>query len=236
MLVTGRTATGSRFRSGCVAHATSRDGLRWQLQKPLYAPAQFEDLEVVSYLRHSDRHALFFHQFQTGNTLCRVADALTGPWRPPPRELLLPQWNAVFRFCERKGRRSSTTGCTQGRLARRASEGRGLMYAGAAQRRSSGMRRESDAPFVRGVGPAIIAEETTLSIRSFKPIEATRKPGAERWGGWVAVDRLGAFERVRPLHRRGRDHAGIGAGAGLVFRGDAKFEIANWLGWILTAR
>ena len=134
MLVTGRTATGSRFRSGCVAHATSRDGLRWQLQKPLYAPAQFEDLEVVSYLRHSDRHALFFHQFQTGNTLCRVADALTGPWRPPPRELLLPQWNACF--ASANGRATLLYHWLHSRpTVRRASEGRGLMYAGAAEGR-----------------------------------------------------------------------------------------------------
>lgn len=104
MLIAGRVPSGPRFRSGCVAHAVSRDGLKWKLVKPLYYPSQFEDLEVPSMLKHSGHYALFFNHFCVMDTLCRLSDSLAGPWRQPPRDLLLNRGNCVFRFCEWQGK------------------------------------------------------------------------------------------------------------------------------------
>jgi beta-fructofuranosidase len=103
LLVTGRVSSGPRFFRGSVAHATSADGIRWQLRKPLYAPGQFEDMEVISMLKIEGRYYLTFHDFNC-HTLYRMADSLDGPWRAPLRDQLLPDLNCVFRFCQWKGR------------------------------------------------------------------------------------------------------------------------------------
>jgi len=104
MLVAGREREGQRFFSGCVAHATSSDGLRWQLQPPLYAPRQYEDMEVPSLLKIDGRYYLFFHEFCRPGSPYRMADSLDGPWRVPGREYVLSNHNAVYRFCEWQGR------------------------------------------------------------------------------------------------------------------------------------
>jgi beta-fructofuranosidase len=104
MLVVAREAKGPRFRRGCIAHATSKDGVSWQLQKPIYAPQTFEDLEVPSLLKLENRFYLFFNDFDVGNILYRVADALEGPWRVPLRDQLLTDGNLVARFCRWNGK------------------------------------------------------------------------------------------------------------------------------------
>jgi beta-fructofuranosidase len=104
MLVTARQNFGPRFRCGCVAHATSPDGVLWTLQEPLYAPQSFEDLEVPALLKLDETYYLFFNDFGVGANPYRIADSLSGPWRAPRRELLLPHNNAVFRFCRWRGK------------------------------------------------------------------------------------------------------------------------------------
>jgi beta-fructofuranosidase len=103
MLVTARTTQGGRFTRGCVAHATSADGLRWQLQPPLYAPQHMEDCEVPAVIRLGSRYYLHLHDF-AGNGLYRIADSLAGPWHAPLRDQLLPPNNLVHRFCTWRGR------------------------------------------------------------------------------------------------------------------------------------
>lgn len=103
MFVTGRVSSGPRFFRGSVVHATSRDGLSWELQRPLYAPGQFEDMEVASLLKIKGKYYLTFHDFH-GHTFYRIADSLDGPWRAPMRDQLLPDLNCVFRFCEWQGK------------------------------------------------------------------------------------------------------------------------------------
>lgn len=102
MLVTGRTADGPRFRRGAVVHAVSRDGVQWELQPPLYAPQQFEDIEVPSLIRRDGRYYLFFHDFN-GHNPYRIAESLDGPWLAPQRDMLLPDRNFVFRFATWRG-------------------------------------------------------------------------------------------------------------------------------------
>jgi len=102
MFVSGRTTSGPRFRRGCVVHATSDDGIKWELQKPLYAPNSHEDLEVISMIKMEGRYYMFFHDFK-GNTHYRISESLEGPWRAPLRQFLLPTRNWVFRFCQWKG-------------------------------------------------------------------------------------------------------------------------------------
>ena len=103
MLVCATTAKGDRLRGGCVAHATSRDGFKWDLQKPLYAPCQFNDLEVPALLKHGNRYYLFFHELWTPQTYYRIADSLEGPWIAPKYDDLLPDNSCVTRFCEWEG-------------------------------------------------------------------------------------------------------------------------------------
>lgn len=104
MIVCAREARGPRFRRGCVAHATSSDGIDWELLPPLYAPAQFEDLEVPTMLKLGGKYYLFFLVLGTMKNLYRVSGSLEGPWEAPQRELLLPPGNCGFRFCHWKGR------------------------------------------------------------------------------------------------------------------------------------
>lgn len=104
MLVTGRVAQGPRFFRGSIVHATSPDGVEWALQPPLYAPGQFEDMEVAAMLKLGGRYYLSFHDF-AGCTHYRIADSLDGPWRAPQRDMLLPAGNNVHRFCDWNGRK-----------------------------------------------------------------------------------------------------------------------------------
>ena len=104
MLVCAQTAQGDRLRRGCVAHAVSEDGFAWRLLPPLYAPAQFDDLETPSLLKLDGRYYLFFKEFRGPRTFYRMADSLAGPWRTPEWDEPLPPDNAVMRFCEWQGR------------------------------------------------------------------------------------------------------------------------------------
>lgn len=232
MLVTGRRPGGSRFRSGCVAHATSRDGLRWKPAKPLYAPSQFEDLEVPSYLQRGNRHALFFHHFMVGHNLCRVADSLAGPWRPPPRELLLPQWNAVFRFCEWKGRtllyhwlRSKADWPRRG--------GAGAWYMALPPPKEVAWDAQGNPSLKTFPGWSRYrrGRPTTLPSKDFKACEGDPKAW-RREGGTLRGQSNG---QVIAAHRGGFDHfiaefdlrIESGRAAGLFFRADRALEVAN---------
>ena len=104
MLFTARTSAGDRFASGCIGHATSTDGLSWELQAPLFAPAEYEDLEVPSIVRGPRGWALFFNDFTRATTHCRVAPDLTGPWARPKVSQPLPPGHFVMRFCQWRGR------------------------------------------------------------------------------------------------------------------------------------
>ncbi len=103
MFVTMRTAAGPRFRRGCVGHAVSDDGIAWRAVEPLLAPQCYEDLEVISVLKHQGWYYLTFHDFNA-HTHYRMARSLAGPWLSPPRDEVLPTHNWVFRFCQWEGR------------------------------------------------------------------------------------------------------------------------------------
>lgn len=234
MLVTGRTSGGSRFRSGCVVHATSKDGVRWLLQKPLYSPSQFEDLEVISYLRHESRHAIFFNHFCVGDGLCRVSDSLNGPWVPPPRELLLPRGNVVFRFCKWKGRTllyhwlmSTPDWPRRG--------GKTSHYALPAPKE---VEWDCDGnPTLRsfsGWDRYHKGKPQSLVASSFKPVEGEARAWRKSADGGL---RGSANDQAIAIHRSEFDHfiaeftltPESGRAAGLVFRGDDRLEIANLL-------
>jgi len=104
LLVCASTAEGDRLRRGCVAHATSTDGFDWNLQPPLYAPCQFDDVEVPALIKLQDQYYLFFHEFRTPRSRYRIANRLDGPWLAPDHDEPLPDNNAVNRFCEWHGR------------------------------------------------------------------------------------------------------------------------------------
>ncbi len=104
MFVCASTNKGDRLRRGCVAHATSRDGFKWQLQKPLYAPMHLDDLEVPALIARNGKYYLFVHEFRSPRSLYRIADSLDGPWIVPEFDEFLPPNNAVSRFCEWEGR------------------------------------------------------------------------------------------------------------------------------------
>ncbi|MBI4027860.1 MAG: hypothetical protein HY360_22940 [Verrucomicrobia bacterium] len=236
ILVVARTAKGARFRNGCVAHATSRDGIRWQLLKPLYAPSQFEDLEVPSLLQHAGRYALFFHHFCVGDTFCRVADSLDGPWLPPRRELLLPRWNAVFRFCEWNGRTllyhwlHSTPD-----WPRRGARGTGCMILPPPKE----VEWDRDgAPMLKsfsGWKGCHKGRPQTLPAAGFlRHIEGSRTAWIKISDGSVRGETVG---RSLAAHSASFDHfiaeftlrVENGRAAGLVFRADPALEVANFL-------
>lgn len=104
MLVVARETSGNRFRRGCVAHATSRDGVSWTLQPPLYAPQSTEDIEVPTILKIEGRYYLFYNVLSVGHTPYRMADSLEGPWVAPERDVMLPAPNSAMRFCHWNGK------------------------------------------------------------------------------------------------------------------------------------
>ncbi len=105
MLLTARQEGGARrFHRGCVGRATSRDGVCWELREPLFAPGEYEDLEVPELARDGGRWALFFNEFSTSRTQLRVADSLSGPWLRTPYSEPLSEGNTVVRLCDWKGR------------------------------------------------------------------------------------------------------------------------------------
>ncbi|GAT35218.1 glycosyl hydrolases family 32 N-terminal domain-containing protein [Terrimicrobium sacchariphilum] len=104
MVFTARTAEGDRFLSGCIGHATSADGFEWNLEPPLFAPGEWEDMEVPCIIRGPEGWALFFNDFTRATTHCRIARDLNGPWRRPRRSQLLPASHFVWRFTEWQGR------------------------------------------------------------------------------------------------------------------------------------
>lgn len=105
MVFTARTAHGDRFLSGCIGHATSADGFDWQLQPPLFAPGEWEDLEVPAIVRGPKGWALFFNDFTRATTHCRIAETLAGPWQRPAQSQPLPANQFVWRFTAWKNRR-----------------------------------------------------------------------------------------------------------------------------------
>ena len=104
MFVVGRQKGGHRFFSGCVVHATSPDGIEWTSQPPLFAPQQYEDMEVPSLIKIGATYYLTFHHFCRPETPYVMAESLDGPWRVPEREDILSPHCAVFRFCEWEGK------------------------------------------------------------------------------------------------------------------------------------
>jgi len=104
MVFTARTAQGDRFLSGCVGHATSKDGFEWKLEAPLFAPGEWEDMEVPCVIRGPKGWALFFNDFTRATTHCRLAENLNGPWHRPRISQPLPPHHFVWRFCEWKNK------------------------------------------------------------------------------------------------------------------------------------
>lgn len=104
MLVTAREPAGSRFRSACIAHATSADGLRWELQEPLYRNPDFEDMEVPFVVRAGGYWHLLFNTLGLACTKVRRARTLAGPWLHPLGPELLPEGNSIAGCCEVEGR------------------------------------------------------------------------------------------------------------------------------------
>lgn len=103
MFVTARENEGLRFRRGCVAHAVSANGIDWELKPAIYAPRLHEDLEVPAVIRMNGRYYLFYGDFVSSMHYC-VADKLDGPYLAPAQDLLLPEKNLVFRFCQWQGK------------------------------------------------------------------------------------------------------------------------------------
>jgi beta-fructofuranosidase len=60
MLIAARDPAAPRLRDGILAHATSEDMLRWELQPPLSAPSRFGQLEVPQVRQVGDRWLLVF--------------------------------------------------------------------------------------------------------------------------------------------------------------------------------
>ncbi|MHC4887140.1 MAG: hypothetical protein ACYTGH_18840 [Planctomycetota bacterium] len=99
MLVCAQDATGSRFRRGCIAHATSSDGESWELQEPLYAPRHLDDLEVPALIKENGKYYLFLKEFRGPRTYVRMAESLKGPWLAADYDEFTPPHNGVTRFC-----------------------------------------------------------------------------------------------------------------------------------------
>lgn len=60
MLITARDPVAPRLKDGILGHATSADGLTWELQDPLTTPAGFGQLEVPQVRRVDNRYVLVF--------------------------------------------------------------------------------------------------------------------------------------------------------------------------------
>ena len=92
MLITARARDAPRLRDGVLAHARSRDMLRWELGPPLAGPAGFGQLEVPQVRLVDGRPLLVFTchpdeqsaeqraRFGPYSTWYVAGDALTGPW------------------------------------------------------------------------------------------------------------------------------------------------------------
>ena len=150
-----------------------------------------------------------------GDTLCRVADSLAGPWRPPSRELLLPQWNVVFRFCEWHGRT--------------------LLYHWLRSKADWQRRGYAGATYMAVTPPKEIAwdHEGNPTLKPFAGWSAYHRGRARTVAG-AAVVAVGQRLVVRTVNA---DHfiapfnltLDSGRAAGLVFRSDKENELANYL-------
>jgi hypothetical protein len=205
------------------------------LQKPLYAPYQFEDLEVLSYLRHHNRHAIFFNHFCVGDGLCRVANSLAGPWRPPPRELLLPRGNVVFRFCEWKDRTLLYHWLmTKADWPRRGGAG-AVFYALPSPKEVEwdGEGNPTLKPF-SGWSRYHRGKPLTISATSFKPAEGDRRSWTKTSNAALKGTAIG---QIVAAHAGEFDHfiaelqvqLDSGRAAGIVLRGDATLDVATFL-------
>lgn len=97
-----RSASGPWAGRGAIAHAVSRDLLRWEVGPPLHVSDHYGFLEVPDVFRLEGRWFLVFstaewHGVRRAGEECLgasgirylVADRLEGPWREPARNLLL---------------------------------------------------------------------------------------------------------------------------------------------------
>jgi len=214
MFVTGRVSSGPRFFRGSIAHATSRDGLKWELQKPLYAPGQFEEMEVITMMKIEGRYYMTFHDFN-GHTFYRIAGSLDGPWRSPMRDQLLPDLNCVFRFCQW--------------------EGKTLMYCWV--RGACDWKRRQPGSGVNALCPPkevhVVPETGELVMRSFSGWKTWHEGAPVTLAGQSAS--VDGFDRVMREGEFGDFVAETevrlehGRKLGLIFRSDPGIETAVWV-------
>ncbi|HVL95181.1 MAG TPA: hypothetical protein VM266_04915 [Solirubrobacteraceae bacterium] len=92
MLISARASGAPRLRDGCLGHARSADGVRWELQPPVAAPGGFGEVEVAQVREVGGRPLLVFTchpreqapeqvaRFGPHSTWYVAGESLTGPW------------------------------------------------------------------------------------------------------------------------------------------------------------
>lgn len=96
-LITARLRDGALNRRACVGHATSSDGVQWNVQPPLWSPHVCFDVEVPTLFPLGKRWYLTGIFGGQERQAYRVADHWRGPWRRPADDSTLPTRNHAFR-------------------------------------------------------------------------------------------------------------------------------------------
>jgi beta-fructofuranosidase len=90
MLIAARRSAGPKWRRGCIALATSKDLLHWNVEKePLYEPGTTYCPECPELWQMGSKWYLVFSRFsEDAGTIYRVADSPRGPFRVLPSDAL----------------------------------------------------------------------------------------------------------------------------------------------------
>jgi beta-fructofuranosidase len=104
VLICAHEKDGPFNRRGCVAHVTSTDAQHWTVHEPFYRTGNNTDFEVPTVIRLGGRYYMLGHHVAPQIDVYRVADQLSGPWRRPANDWLLPAPNHAFTPAVFKGR------------------------------------------------------------------------------------------------------------------------------------
>jgi len=90
MTICAREKDGPSLRRGAVALATSSDLISWAVEKPLFAPRQFYDIECPQIYKIGSYYYLIGSVHENRSQKYWIAESVTGPYTSPPNSTLRP--------------------------------------------------------------------------------------------------------------------------------------------------
>ncbi|MBM7570150.1 hypothetical protein [Aquibacillus albus] len=90
-LINGRTNYGPFLRRGCIALVTSDDLIHWEVQKPLFAPMKYFDLECPQLYRIGNYYYIFASVMEDNSQRYWISKDLNGPYITPQNNKIIPE-------------------------------------------------------------------------------------------------------------------------------------------------